>query len=168
MLTKTNLEALLLDVESSDDDALLEQGRRLYKDTYLNQGHVGVHKTHDGKLLLFYEQQFDHAFWSSPDKHSGPHLKVRLARERIARMLWIGPLVAGEVLGSACWQGSGTGSPGRHQNRLYVIPNELYVAWLEPRTAGGWKFWTAYRATRDKIVEYQQGRSLIKRWEGEK
>ena len=54
------------------------------------------------------------------------------------------------------------------KDNQYLILLDFKQNWLEPRTAGGWKFRTAYRAMRDKIVEYQQGRSLIKRWEGEK
>ncbi len=164
MLRQADLEALLLDVEALNSVQLLQEGLRLYRELYLNKGHVGVHKTHDGQPLLFYEQQFEHAFWSSPDKWSSPHLKVRLARERIARIRWIGHLLAGQVDGSCCFQGSGIGHPSRHENRLYVIPVRLYVVWLEPRTSGGWKFYSAYPATRELVSEYQRGRRLIARW----
>ena len=165
MLTQADLEALLLDVEALDTGQLLKEGLRLYRELYLNKGHVGVHETHDGQPLLFYEEQFEHAFWSSSDRWSGPYLKVRVAKERIARIRWIGHLLAGRVGRSCCLQGTGIGSPGRHENRLYVIPPRLYVVWLEPRAAGGWKFYSGYPATRERVNEYQKGRRLIARWD---
>ena len=165
MLTQADLEALLLDIEALDSDQLLKEGMRLYRKLYLNKGHVGIHETHDGQALLFYEEQFEHAFWSSPDRWSSPYSKVRAAKERIARIKWIGHLLAGQVDGSCCFQGSGIGRPARHENRLYVIHHLSYVVWLEPRIAGGWKFYSGYPATRELVNRYQRGRRLIARWE---
>jgi len=163
LLNKADLEAIRLDVEPLSDADLLDLAKGLYRNTYLNKGHVGEMQTHDGQTVLFFERQFEHAFWSSPDKHASPHLKVRLARERIARLRWIGPLLTGEVAGSECWEGSGLDA-NRHHNRLYLISDELYVAFLEPRDHGGWKFWTAFPATRERIQEYKRGRRLVRRW----
>jgi hypothetical protein len=143
---------------------LFEEGFALYRDLYLTKGRIGVQQTHDGQIVLFHEDRFEHAFQTTSDKFCSPERKDVADAQRVARIRWIRPVVTGMVTGTACFEVPSPTGRSRPPNRLYVVECELYVVWLEPRTAGGWKFSSAYRATRDGIERYKRGGRTVGRW----
>jgi len=46
-------------------DEIEQHAEYLYRTTYLNKGHFGIHKTHDEELLIFHGRTFDHAFYTT-------------------------------------------------------------------------------------------------------
>jgi hypothetical protein len=156
-----DLSKLLTAVAGMSVEDVEKLGRKLYRELYLNQGIRGVHATHDGEKVLFWEDRFDHAFFTSSDRARHPLWKDKLAIERVERIRWIGELVAGRVPGFECWEVPGPGGRFADPNRLYVIWSLRYVAWLEPRNAGDWKFSSAYTAQIADVRRYcQLGRKL--------
>jgi hypothetical protein len=164
MVKPAELADLLEDVAGLHGGELFEKGFSLYRDLYLTKGRVGVEETHDGQVLLFHEDRFEHAFQSTSDKLCSPERKDTVDAERIARIRWIGPVVTGRVAGTACFEVPSPTGRLRPPNRLYVVDRELYVVWLEPRTSGGWKFSSAYPATRDGVERYKRGGRTVGRW----
>ena len=79
---------------------------------------------------------------------------------------WIAPLIRGEVPGSECWEVPSPTGRRRPPNRLYIIWDERYVVWLEPREKVGWKFSSAYEKTSGTIRDYCRGGGKI--WTGKK
>ena len=121
---------------------------------------------HDGERVIFHENRFDHAFFTSTRIEQYPDLKDRLDDSRVARLRWIGEVIAGRVPQSACWEVIGRhGRPGI-PNRLYVVYSH-YVVWLEPRDADKavpWKFSTAYQANPKYIRDKTKGGTCLWRF----
>ncbi len=163
-MSGVELQALLEDVSGLAEEQLKERGFRLYRELYLNRGRFGVHQAHDAQTLLFHEDRFDHGFRTSSDRLVAPERKDLLDPGRIARIRWIGPVVRGEVAGTACFEVPSPTGRSMPPNRLYVLYAEFYVVWLEPRTRGGWKFSSAYPATREQVNWYQRGGRTVGRW----
>jgi hypothetical protein len=141
---EVDLKSLLLKIDRLSTADAKELGEKLYDQLYITSPRVGIHKTHDGEEVFFWFDRFTHAFHY--DK-----AKTLLDRGRVARIRWIGEIVAGSVPAFECWLVDKTPQP---DNRLYIVWGENYVVWLEPRPAGGWKFSTAYPAERDQIKGY--------------
>jgi len=141
-----DLDALLFDLTGLSDEEARELARARYKELYLNRGRIGLHTAHDGEPVIFYETQFDHAFFSDKDRGRYQSFEKKLlARERVERMRWIGPLIAGKIPGSACWLVPREGV-GYSPQRLYIIEAIPYVAWVKPKETDpkGWSFVSAY------------------------
>ena len=157
------LASLLLDLNSfSDEEAeekTYDEYLKLYTDHETHKGRVGLHKTHDGDDVLFYEWRFDHAFYESAYKTSRKYNKGKFARKRAARIRWIGEIIKGNVNGCECCDmphPNRRDSSGRIMlQRVYVLWEENYLIWLEPHRSGGWWFSSAYVETK--------GRSYIRR-----
>lgn len=151
-----DLQALLLDLSGCADDESLEAfARRAYAELYLDGGHVGARTTHDGHKVLFFERQFEHAFFS--DESHGRFAFARkdlLARDRIERMRWIGELVAGRVPDSVCWEVPSESGEYRPPTRLYIISPVRFVVYLRPRKNEfpGWSFSTAFVARGEDLT----------------
>lgn len=164
MMKPAELAALLEDVSGLSSDALFEKGRSLYRELYLKKGRVGEATTHDGQVLLFYEDRYEHAFQTTSDRICAPERKDTVDAKRIARIRWILPIISGLVAETACFEVPSPAGRSRPPNRLYVLEPELYVLWLEPRTSGGWKFSTAYPTIRERIERYKRGGRTVSRW----
>ncbi len=160
----TELQNLLIGIDHLDATELERIGRKLYRELYLDNDHNGVRRTHDCNLLMFYADQFDHAFFTSSDRLCHPDRKDILRPGSIERIRWIGPVVSGVVEGSACFA---VPSPtGRYAppNRIYASYQHPFVVWLEPRKAGGWKFSSAYPCSVKEIHEYTRRGSTVWKW----
>jgi hypothetical protein len=111
---------------------------------------IGIRKTHDDHDVVFFEDRFDHAFRTSSTASYSQFKKDILDRKRAARVRWIGQVINGSVEGVVYYN-----IPDRYQlrqssavriNRLYVLWEERYLVWLEPKGTKAWKFSTAYVA----------------------
>jgi len=164
MSTACDLDKLLVNLSGLDADAVEKLARRLYRESYMNRGRVGVHKTHDGQKLIIHEDAFDHAFFTTSDRLCHPDLKDRLRKGSVERIHWIGHLIGGRVRGSACFEVPSPTGRERPPNRLYVIFETPFVVWLEPRQDGGWKFRTAYPTSIEEIRKYTRGGRTVWKW----
>jgi len=158
------LSRLLLDLSGLSGDQIEDLGRRKYAELYLSQGkEYGVHRTHDGEIVFFWENRFDHAFFTTSDRRCHQDRKDIIDPERVARVGWIGPLLRGEIPGSACWTIDQQDPGQRNPKRLYLIDSERYVIWLKRRNAGGWAFSSAYTALYTELHNYTRyGRRLCR------
>jgi hypothetical protein len=156
-----NLQEVLLDFSQVRDDDLAANGEQAYRENYLNRGKFGVHTCHDGGEVIFHEDRFGHAFFDKPNRWSLTKSRDIPDESRLERMRWIGALIRGEVANSECWEVPSPTGRRRAPNRLYIIWEEKYVVWLEPRQNGGWKFSTAYVKTRGTIRDYCRGGGKI-------
>jgi len=165
------LTGLFLDLSGfCDEDAeriVFREYAKRYLDRPTQTGRVGVRKTHDGQDVVFFEDRFQHAFYTSGEKTSRQYAKDKFERSRGERVAWIGPLLAGEIEGSECWlippKGGGRGLSRRPPNRFYLLRQEWYIVWLEPRRNGGWKFSSAYVAGHSIERYGQEGRLFWKK-----
>jgi hypothetical protein len=160
------LDGLLLDLTGLTDDEAKELARAKYRELYLNRGRIGLYTAHDGESVIFYENQFEHAFFSNQDRgRFATFEKNVFARERVERIRWIGPLIGGEIPGSACWLVPREGV-GYSPQRLYIIEANPYVAWVKPKETEpkGWSFVSAYptygRYLRDLLQRNRGARRL--------
>lgn len=151
------LASLLLDLTGvSDEEAekvTYQEYVRLYMDRRTHRGMVGERRTHDGQRVTFYEDRFEHAFFSSSEGASRQYAKDKFQRSRASRIRWIGPTIEGDIQGTDCWLIAPLGryhSDAKAPARLYVLWEENYLVWLEPRRSGGWWFSSAYAAERGK------------------
>lgn len=148
------LASLLLDLSDlSDEEAEQKTYReyvRLYMDRKTRKGMMGVRKTHDDEPVFFYEDRFNHAFFTAPNGVSRPYSKEKFDRVRASRVRWIGQVIRGNIDGTACWWIADPVLRNTLGNiiikRLYVLWDEYYLIWLNPRKGGGWKFSSAYVA----------------------
>jgi hypothetical protein len=159
-----HLGGLLEPLEGLSDEEIEERGERLYRELYLNRGRVGVHRAHDGEVVLFHEDRFEHAFFGTQQWRWHPERKETVDRERVRRIRWIGEVISGRVEGSECLEGVWHLGREARRKRMYVVWDENYVVWLEPRRQGGWKFSTAYVASKELIRKYQGEGRMVSRW----
>jgi hypothetical protein len=151
------LASLLLDLTGLSDEEAEElthqESIRFYLDRKTQRGMIGEHPTHDGQPVIFYEDRFDHAFYTSAYKASRQYHKGKFVRNRAARVRWIGEIIQGNIRGTECWKIS---RPARYHSvtslaaRLYVLWDENYLVWLEPLPMQRWWFSTAYVADRGR------------------
>lgn len=152
-----DLNALLLDLTGLTDGEIETLGRSEYAHLYLCNGSRGSLTAYDGSEVVFFEDRFDHAFFTTTDRYRHQFAKNVIARDRVARIAWIGPILRGEVSNTQCWEfPAGVGKHARTK-RLCIASGELFVVWLEPRKAGGWKFSTAYIARGEQASQYKRG-----------
>lgn len=163
-MAEVELTDLLINLDGLGTDEIAARGKQLYFQIYLKHGHFGLHLTHDGQIVVFHERQYEHAFSTTSDRYSHPERKDLIDATRVARIRWIGAVIAGGIHGSACFERPSPTGRERPPNRLYVAFAECYVVWLEPRQTGGWRFSTAYVATPELIQKYQRGGRTVCRW----
>ena len=88
------LSSLLLDLSNlSDEEAeekTFQEYIRLYMDRETHKGKIGVRKTHDGEDVIFYEDRFTHAFYTSLEGLYSQFKKDKFDKERAVRIRWIG------------------------------------------------------------------------------
>ena len=150
-----NLDRLLVDLSNKDDLEIEELARKLYRDIYITSRGYGIHKTHDGEEVKFWESRFGHAFYKPKDWQTSG-VKAVVDRPRIERLKWIGEVIKGTVPNSACWL--------LRQNltkRLYTVVPKGYVVWLEYTGENLWTFSSGYVTTPQQIHKYTRGEKLI-------
>ncbi len=152
------LSSLLLNLNGlSDEDAeqkTFDEYVKLYLNKTTHKGMIGIHKTHDNEDILFYEWRFDHAFFESAYKTSRKYNKDKFDRIRAVRVRWIGKIIEGSINGCEFCD---IPSPNRRDStgkflrqRVYILWEENYLVWLEPRNFGGWWFSSAYVESRGR------------------
>jgi hypothetical protein len=150
-----NLDDLLVDLSSVDESQLEDYARNLYRELYITSGKYGIHKCHDGQEVKFWDNRFDHAFFTPKNWHYTTEKQV-LDKRRVERLRWIGALISGDVPNSACWLVT--------QNlvkRLYTIAPKGYLVWLELHREGFWTFSTSYTADSGEIHRKTRGQKRI-------
>jgi len=147
------------------DEQAKELGILLYRQIHLNRGAFGIHETHDGQLLQVWDNQFDHAFYTSSDPARHRDWKDVLDRKRIERIWWILLTVQAKLENWCCWQVPAPSGRKYPPNRLYVAEDYNYVVWLKPKGKNsytpGWTFESAYPTHPDKIKLYKRGGSRV-------
>lgn len=155
-----DLETLKIDLPDCSEEETAREGERLYEQEFFsNGGSRGEIPLHDGQTAFIFRDRFEHAFRTSPDRIRHPYSKSKVAVERIERIKWIKPVLAGKIKGTQCW----LVPDRRRKKRLYVVVQEQYIIWLEERNDGQWKFSTAYCAGKQDIQRYTNG--SVKVWE---
>lgn len=150
-----DLDALLLDLSGLSAEEIALQAKQFYKDLYLTSGRFGIHKSHDGEEVKFWENRFHHAFCTSKDSRFSD-AKECIDLPRVERITWIEEVIRGNVPNSACWL--------LKQNlikRLYTVVPKGYVVWLEAKGEKVWTFSTAYVTTPQTIHKYTRGARRI-------
>lgn len=159
------LQGLLIDLDNvSDTDVerfTLKEDLRLYTSRETRFGRVGELDTHDGCKVIFFDDRFEHSFFTSKDGHYSSLEKNSFSKDRAKRVRWIGPILRGEIEDVVWYNYPDYGrrdSDGRIRiKRLYVLWDENYIIWLEPRKDNDWKFSSAYTVPTSYI------RRLVKR-----
>ena len=154
-----DLEALLLDLSGLTDEQAEELGRAEYQSLYARGFGKSSLIAFDGTEVMFFDDRFDHAFFSTPDRYRRPEAKTKLARDRVERIRWIGPLLQGRIPRTECWQA--LPAANSRINRLCLTAPELYTVWLEPLKDGRWKFSTAYLVLGEQMAEYKRNKKLV-------
>jgi hypothetical protein len=151
-----SLGDLLVGVENLWPADLIALGRRLYEAHRVAPARAGALVTHDGLPVYVYPDDFDHAFFTAADRARRGIAKDVIDPERVARVRWIGPIVAGRAPGTKCCRVCEWGSFRKPppEKRLYVVRQERYVIWLLPRGRGGFRFRTAYVTGHGDIERY--------------
>jgi len=149
-----DLNDLIVPITGLEIAEIEDIARRLYREIYVTSGRYGICKAHDGESVYFWEDRFEHAFYTSSNRIRYPDRKDRLDLERIKRIRWIKEIIAGRIPGTGCWLTPSPSGGGRPLNRLYILLSDSYVIWLEPRHSGGWKFSTAYKARLKDVQRY--------------
>lgn len=154
-------EALRLDLIGKTDAEASKLGEARYSELYLGCGRTGSLQAHDGETVIFYKDRYHHAFHTSPDRSRHAYSKAKVARDRIERLAWIGPLIEGRFSNYECWEvplkipeEGFRCFPGK---RLYVSWSLGYVVWLEPLRKGGFKLSSCYCVPSGEIARYIKG-----------
>ena len=122
---------------------------------------------HQGGKVVFYEDRFDHAFFSSPNRARNPYSKTKLALDRIERMAWIGSIIRGEIPGAECWEVTPHDGRQHPRDRALVLWQPGFIIWLWPtNTEGVFKFSSAYPVPSAELARYTRGGRKL--WKVEK
>ena len=118
MTEPLNLDDLLVCTDGLEIAEIERTARRRYREIYVTSGRYGVFETHDGESVYFWEDRFDHAFFTSSDRVRHPDKKDKLDIERVKRLRWINEIIAGRIPQTACWLTPSPSGGGRPLNRL--------------------------------------------------
>ena len=166
-MTYDELVALKADFTGMDEAQAEQKGRGLYRALYLDgDSPFGNRQAHDGQPVAFYltgQHGFDHGFFTSSDLTGHSLRKDVLAVDRLERMPWIGPIIRGEVKDVEYRKETFRRGQALFEKRLYLLPQEGYVVWLEPQTTrGGFKFATAFNPAASVLAGYRRKTLLVK------
>ena len=162
------LDSLLLDFSNSS----LEEARQETKDIWMKEymtrktykGFIGVLSSHDNIEVVFFEDEFEHAFFRAKNQNRLSDDKSVFDLERARRIRWIKIAIECQLISIECWECPGYGSRQDLNRRLYIIWEKEYVVWLIKKKDGNFKFETAYPAPRGLIRErYIRGGRKIPR-----
>ncbi|MBA3701078.1 MAG: hypothetical protein H0W78_19690 [Planctomycetes bacterium] len=160
-----DLPSLLLSLPDGDDPTLWAWVESEYRRLYVGTGYRGNRSTHDGQAVSFFFDRAEHAFRQSTDYQRHPTQKTEIARERIARMAWIEPMISGQVEDSACWEVPSPTGRKRPPNRIYIAWGHEYCVWLEPLGCDTkWRFSTAYPCLRQQLRGYCRSGRVVWDW----
>jgi hypothetical protein len=150
-----DLSMLLLDLSDLTVEEADSEGEDLFRTEFITRnGRSGSVATHDGQTVIFFADRYHHAFHTSYNRARHTYSKAKVAIDRIERLPWIRPILEGHIPKTECWEvplDTPRPFPGK---RLYVSWEHSYVIWLEPLTAGGFRFSTAYPVTNAEIGRY--------------
>lgn len=110
-----DLNDLIVSIERLEVAEIEDIARRLYREIYVTSGRYGICKAHDGESVYFWEDRFEHAFYTSSNRIRYPDRKDKLDLERVKRIRWIKEIIAGQIPGTGCWL---TPSPSGGEGRL--------------------------------------------------
>ena len=165
-MTYDELLALKADFTGMDAAQAEQEGLEHYRSLYLDgTAPFGLRQLHDAQPVIFHLQGqfgFDHGFFTSSDLIGHPFRKDILDLGRLERMPWIGPIICGEVRGVEYRKEGFWRTGKRLYKRLYVLPQEGYVVWVEPQARGDWTFATAYTPTTANLAEYRRKSLLVR------
>ncbi len=151
------LQALLQTVEGSDDE-VEAKARASFGKLYCGGRFRGEVPMYQGGKVIFFEDRFDHAFFTSPDRARRAYSKAKLARDRIERMAWIGAMIRGAIPGVECWEVVPHQGRQHPRDRALVLWQPGYVVWLWPTNAEGvFKFSSAYPIPAAEIARSIRG-----------
>lgn len=137
-----DIQSLIIDLSEKTLAQIEAAGRQIYTDLYAGQSV----ESHDGEPVFFFNDTFDHAFFTSSDRIRHPYDKDKVVPERVERIQYVGPVIQGKIDGVSCWLTPSPPPQKGYSKRLYVVHVCHYIIWLEPQRRGGWKFSTAYVA----------------------
>ncbi len=63
-----DLSDLTVSVDGLEIVEIEDIARRLYKEIYVTSGRYGICNTHDGEQVYFWEDRFEHAFYTSSNR----------------------------------------------------------------------------------------------------
>lgn len=152
------LASLLLDLTGLSNEEAEEKTYqeyiRLYTDTQTKSGRRGELTLHDGEKAVFFEDRFEHAFFTSAYKTYRKYNKGAFDEKRAIRIRWIREILTGKTSGVEGWHipsGRRDNSGRPILQRFYVLWDENYLIWLEYLTkTEKWKFSSAYVEPRGK------------------
>jgi len=154
-----NLVDLVLDLSAiTETEAATEGERRFHAEFITRNGRSGVLLAHDDVEVKFFADRYHHAFHTSQDRARQAYAKDKVAVDRVERIRWIKPIIAGRVANIECWEiplkvpeEGFRCFPGK---RAYVSWSHGYIVWLEPLRNGGFKFSSAYSLPNAEISRY--------------
>ena len=160
------LLTLKADFEGLNPAQAEAKGRELYRTLYLDgEAPFGIREAHDAAKVIFHlsgQYGFDHGFFTSSDLVGHPERKDILDYGRIERMPWIGPVIRGEVQTVEYRKENFWRAGKLLYRRLYILPQEGYVVWVQPEARGDWTFGTAYIPKPARLAEYRRKTLLMR------
>ena len=149
-----DLDSLYTDIKGLSDEEAETLGQKLYREEFSLTEHRGYIQIAPDVKVYFFMDQYMHAFRSSEDRIRHEYSKAKIARDRIARIRWIKPVLQGKISNTEYWTVLGNSG---HKKRLYVVVDKKYIIWLESRKDGHWRFSTAYTTDSASIGRYTKG-----------
>lgn len=156
------LEALLIDLagktQAEIEDIAWDAYRSLCDESHKARSLL----THDGRVVMFYEDRFEHAFFTSSNRARHPNWKDKLAVERVERIRWIREFIAGKAAGVECWETERLDGRLLPKMRIYLTWKPTYLVWLDELSDGfRFKFSSAYGPQTGDLRRYcKAGRKL--------
>ncbi len=139
------LDRLLIDLAGKTDAEIEGIGWEAYRQICDESHKSRSVLTHDGRVVMFYEDRFEHAFFTSSNRARYPNGKDKLAADRIARIHWIREFIACRIAGVECWETDRLDGQLYPKMRIYLNWNPVHVVWLDELSDGfRFKFSSAY------------------------
>jgi hypothetical protein len=159
----TDLDDLYHCVDGLSGYEIQRAGQELYEVHCVGPGVAGETFTHDGELVRFYPDAFEHAFFKAASASRRGIAKDEIDDRRVSRTKWIVPVVSGLVQGTECWRIREWDHYRKPppEKRLYVVREETYIVWLVPQQRGGFYFKSAYPCGYSDIDRYTDRQRLI-------
>jgi len=156
------LEALLIDLTGKSEAEIEAIGRDAYRLLCDESYRQRTLRTHDDRAVMFYEDRFEHAFFTSSNRARHRDWKDKLAVERIASLHWIREFIAGRAENVECWETERLDGRLLPKMRIYLTWNPTYIVWLDELSDGfRFKFSSAYGPQTGDLRRYcQTGRKI--------
>jgi hypothetical protein len=149
------LEKLLLKLEGKTDADIEILGKGIYFALCDESHQKKTILTHDGHVVKFHRDRFEHAFYMSSDRARHRDWKDKLAVPRIARIHWIREFVSGNIPGVECWEVDRLDGQLYPKMRVYLIWEPAYIVWLDEIDGGfTFRYSTAYPTLASDLRKY--------------